>query len=152
MPEGTVIERCADAERIMQILAGHTARHGGGILAIDYGYEQGAGDTLQAVRAHQPAGFLENPGENDLTAHVDFGRLKHAAQAAGAAVHGPVTQGRFLLQMGAAARAQALLKNTDPKTACAILGGLERLVSPDQMGTLFLALAVTQQGITPAGL
>ena len=30
------------------------------------------GDTLQAVRAHAFANPFENPGEQDLTAHVDF--------------------------------------------------------------------------------
>ncbi len=42
-------------------------------MFIDYGHERSsAGDTLQAVRGHGFAPVLANPGEQDLTAHVDF--------------------------------------------------------------------------------
>ena len=42
------------------------------------------GDTLQAVRRHAFADPLAEPGEADLTAHVDFAALAEAARAAGA--------------------------------------------------------------------
>ena len=45
------------------------------------------------MRGHRFVDPLATPGEADLTAHVDFAALARAAQAAGAAVHGPVTQG-----------------------------------------------------------
>ena len=46
---------------------------GGVALFIDYGHERSApGDTLQAVRGHRFAPVLDKPGEQDLTAHVDF--------------------------------------------------------------------------------
>ena len=49
--------------------------------SIDYGYAGGEqGDTLQAVRAaHRFAYVLDHPGEQDLTAHVDFAALAEAA-------------------------------------------------------------------------
>ena len=51
-----------------------------------------------------PVGVLDDPGEADLTAHVDFAALAHAARHAGAQSFGPVAQGDFLTGLGIAAR------------------------------------------------
>jgi len=48
-------------------------------------------------RRHDP---LEAPGSADLTGHVDFPSLIAAAEEAGAAAFGPVTQGDFLRALG----------------------------------------------------
>ena len=64
------------------------------MLVVDYGYtETSLGDSLQAVARHAYVDPLAEPGEADLTAHVDFAALARAARAAGAKVMGPVTQG-----------------------------------------------------------
>ena len=69
------------AAALMAAIAARIAEHGGAGLFFDYGHlEPGVGDTLQAVRRHTLRGRADNPGEADLTAHVDF-----AALAAGAA-------------------------------------------------------------------
>ncbi|MGE0595935.1 MAG: class I SAM-dependent methyltransferase, partial [Hyphomonadaceae bacterium] len=69
----------------------------GRALFIDYGYVAPDGaDTLQALKAHRHVNPLAEPGEADLTAHVDFGRLAALASEAGLTVHGPITQARFL--------------------------------------------------------
>ena len=68
---------------------------------LDYGTDRsGAGDTLQAIRDGGFAPPLERPGAADLTAHVDFPRLAAVARAHGAAVHGPISQGRLLSALG----------------------------------------------------
>ena len=54
------------------------------------------GDTLQAVRGHRFTPILERPGEQDLTAHVDFEPLAAAAREGGATVTGLVGQGAWL--------------------------------------------------------
>ena len=51
---------------------------------------------LQAVRGHAFANPYDEPGERDLTAHVDFGTLAAAARESGCAAHGPVAQGAWL--------------------------------------------------------
>ena len=68
----------------------------------------GPGDTLQAVRGHRFAPVLADPGEQDLTAHVDFEALREAAREAGAAVTPVVPQGEWLERLGIGARAAAL--------------------------------------------
>ncbi len=143
-PLGAVAEINRPAEAIMATLAHRLVREGGAMLAFDYGHlASGFGETLQAVRAHHFADPLSEPGHCDLTAHVDFARLAEAAAAEGATVLGPVTQGDFLLAMGLLERAGSLgaaLGQTDRQ---AIIAAVERLAGPEEMGTLFKAMAVT---------
>lgn len=138
-PPGAVIETSPASVNIARALAARLVAQGGALLAIDYGYEGPAlGETLQAVRAHAFVNPFEAPGEHDLTAHVDFGTLAAALASGGAVPHGPVTQGAFLTALGIDARAAALGPRVAPDR--------ERLVAPDQMGSLFKALAATAPG------
>jgi SAM-dependent MidA family methyltransferase len=153
-PPGTAIEVGEAAYALAASLAGRIAGQGGALLVVDYGHvRSGFGETLQAVRAHRPADPLENPGEADLTAHVDFSALARAALRAGAEVHGPATQGAFLTALGARERAQVLARRASPEQAEAVLSGVERLIGagPGGMGELFKVLAVTSPGLAPAG-
>jgi SAM-dependent MidA family methyltransferase len=133
-------------------IAGRVARHGGAALVVDYGYEGPAlSDTLQAVRRHAYADPLAEPGEADLTVHVDFAKLARAASAAGAAVHGPVPQGAFLRALGIEARAAALKRRATPAQGRDIDAALARLTGagPDRMGELFRVLAIAAPTLPP---
>jgi NADH dehydrogenase [ubiquinone] 1 alpha subcomplex assembly factor 7 len=111
-------------------------------MVIDYGHERSApGDTLQAMRGHGYAPVLANPGEQDLTAHVDFEAVASAARNAGAAVTPLVNQGEWLVRLGIEARAQALVR-ANPERAGDVHAALDRLTSRDQMGQLFKVLAL----------
>ncbi|MBA4048144.1 MAG: methyltransferase [Sphingomonas sp.] len=135
-PPGSVIETSPAAVAIMRDLAQRIVAQGGAMLTIDYGYAGPAiGDTLQAVRGHAYANPFDAPGEQDLTAHVDFATLGAAAAMAGARVQGPVSQGTFLTALGIDARAAVL--------GDAVRADRDRLVVDDQMGLLFKALAIT---------
>ena len=117
-------------------------RHGGAALIIDYGYMQGpAADTLQALRHHEVADPFANPGEADLTTHVDFAAL--AAAAARIRVSGPLPQGVWLARLGIEARAAALSAQATRPRAAAISAALVRLTAPTQMGVLFKAMALS---------
>ena len=95
---------------------------------------------------------LDDPGNADLSAHVDFAAFAAAARAAGAVVHGPVAQGRFLAALGAEARLGALSAGATPAQRALLDSGLRRLLDPAQMGTLFKVLALTSPGLpAPAG-
>jgi SAM-dependent MidA family methyltransferase len=118
------------------------ARNGGAGLIIDYGHERsGNGDTLQAVRRHGFSPVLDNPGEQDLTAHVNFESVRRAALAGGAAVTAVVDQGEWLIRLGIEARAQALSR-ANPEKSADIKAALRRLTSKDQMGALFKVIAI----------
>jgi len=152
-PIGSVAESTPAALAIAEILGERIAKDGGATLIVDYGHAQsGFGDTFQAMRAHGFANPYENPGEADLTAHVDFAALADAARKGGAEVHGPVEQGHFLRGLGIEARAARLQLNASKEMGETIAGQLERLTSGNGMGTLFKVLALTPPGASkPAG-
>jgi SAM-dependent MidA family methyltransferase len=148
-PEGAIFEVCPAAEVIMDTIAGRVAASGGAALIIDYGYGQAAfGDTLQAVRKHAFADPLADPGEADLTAHVDFAALAQSVRRAGAAARGPMDQGAFLLAAGLLERAGRLGAGKDAQTQDAIGKAARRLAGSEAMGSLFKVLAVTPAGLT----
>ena len=149
-PVGSILETSPDTVRLITALTARIATHGGALLAIDYGYDGPAlGDTLQAVRGHAYANPFDAPGEQDLTAHVDFTTMAAAAQGAGGVVWGPVAQRDLLGALGIDARTSALARST-PERADALLADRTRLM--ETMGTLFRALGVTAPGWpAPAG-
>ncbi|MFL6850405.1 MAG: class I SAM-dependent methyltransferase [Sphingomicrobium sp.] len=150
--DGEIMETSPVRDEAVQSIATCLAAKGGAAIFIDYGHERSApGDTLQAVRGHAYAPLLANPGEQDLTSHVDFEALAAAARGAGAAVTPLVTQGEWLIRLGIEARAQALSR-ANPERAADIQGSLERLTSRDQMGDLFKVMAIhSPHWPSPAG-
>jgi len=121
-------------------------------LFIDYGAATGApAETVQAIRGNAYADPLENPGEADITAHVDFAALANAARDAGAVPHGPVPQNRFLTALGLFQRGDALARN-NPAMAEKLKLAAHRLTAPEAMGSLFKAFAITPENFpTPPG-
>jgi NADH dehydrogenase [ubiquinone] 1 alpha subcomplex assembly factor 7 len=147
---GDVLEWPAAAVDLMSGLTDRIARDTGAALILDYGYWGPAfGDTLQALKRHNPVDPLDEPGEADLTTHVDFHRLAQAAAARGARVHGLAMQGSFLQALGIEARASALKARATPAQAAGIDSALARLTErgPKGMGELFKVLAVTHRDI-----
>jgi NADH dehydrogenase [ubiquinone] 1 alpha subcomplex assembly factor 7 len=115
---------------------------GGVALIVDYGHAKSSlGETLQAVRGHGYADVLANPGEQDLTAHVDFEALAKAASVGSVAVTRVVSQSEWLERLGIGARAAALAKQ-HPERADEIAAERKRLCDPGEMGELFKVMAV----------
>lgn len=118
-------------------------------LFVDYGpAEHALGETLQAVRNHAYADPLGNPGEADLTAHVQFAALADKSRAAGFEVSGPTSQAEFLGRLGLAERTARLMA-ANPARAGEIETGAQRLVSPAGMGSLFKVLALRSPSLSP---
>src|SRR4029077_9368529 len=83
------------------------------VILVDYGHEARdlysaahAGGTLTTFSRHSMAGaesprarpaWLEHPGEQDITAHVDFTSVRRAAEAEGLITLGFLDQTYFLL-------------------------------------------------------
>lgn len=146
-PEGSIFEISPAGMDIAGEIAGRVKACGGAALIIDYGFEGPAfGDTLQALKAHEFVNPLADPGEADITAHVDFTALAQTALATGCEVHGPIEQGGFLTMLGIFQRAEALKKNADEKQKNDIDAAVQRLTAPDQMGRLFKVMAFTAAG------
>lgn len=148
-PIGGVYETSPASTALVEEIARIISAKGGAALIIDYGYGEAGGfsETLQAVSGHRFAESLAEPGENDISAHVDFAALAGAGKRGGAHVCGPVTQGLFLANIGITERAEQLMKS-NPDSARSLLSTTERLIGNDQMGTLFKALAVVPPAIS----
>lgn len=151
--DGEIVELSPARERAVSAVAGRLVKNGGIALFIDYGHERsGKGDTLQAVRRHGFSPVLADPGEQDLTSHVDFEAAARAATSAGAQVSSLVEQGQWLQGLGIETRATGL-KRANPNRASEVQSALERLISADRMGRLFKVLAIhAPDWPEPAGL
>ncbi len=150
---GDIVEHSPARLDHVTALAQRLTAQGGTALIIDYGPAHSAvGDSLQAIRAHRPAPPLAEPGQADLTTHVDFASLADAARRAGACIYGPVTQRAFLRALGIELRANTLLASAPPARRRQITSALDRLIAPDQMGILFKVLAIAHpEAPVPAG-
>ena len=143
-PVGAVFEWRPDSA--MMKLARRVRLQGGAALIIDYGHSRSdAGDTFQAIASHSFADPLKNPGEADITAHVDFQALARAAEDVGALVHGPVPQGDFLKRLGIETRAARLRAKAAPEVAEGVTEAMQRLVGGGRggMGSMFKVMAVS---------
>ncbi len=152
---GTILELGLAAQEMMSEIAARFTAEASVLLALDYGSDAfHFGETLQAVRDHRFANVLEDPGQADLTAHVDFAGLARAAYKAGAAVHGPISQGLFLTRLGIFTRAAQLVQRADARQKTEIDAALDRLARPGpqagpraSMAELFKVLVVTSPGL-----
>jgi NADH dehydrogenase [ubiquinone] 1 alpha subcomplex assembly factor 7 len=142
--EGKLVETCPVCPAIMAGIEARIATHGGAALIVDYGDWRSLGDTLQALRAHAAEDPLANPGEADLTAHVDFAALVRAAPRLAPSRLTP--QGVFLERLGITQRAQTLATRLSGDALEAHIAAHRRLTHEREMGTLFKVLALVPEG------
>lgn len=121
-------------------------KQGGISLFIDYGYTHAVpGDTLQALQHHSYCDILDNPGEADITAHVNFTEIARFAMEKEMTVHDPVPQGEFLKRLGIEARAENLIQSATPEQKADVEAALKRLTGVNtkegEMGDLFKVIA-----------
>ena len=105
--EGEVFEIRPAGEALIADIAARIAAEGGAALVIDYGHaESAAGDTLQAMRG-TPSPIRSMLPAKPTSPRTSISRRSPAhARPRGVAVHGPITQGEFLLSLGLAERAE----------------------------------------------
>ncbi|MGH1413847.1 MAG: class I SAM-dependent methyltransferase [Pelagimonas sp.] len=149
---GQIVETCAPAAPITAEISRRIAAHGGAALFFDYGDWQSRGDTFQALQNHKPVDPFDNPGQADLTAHVDFEAIAKAAMKATTGTASEIThstlipQGVFLERLGITARAQSLAKTLDGPALESHILAHRRLTHPQEMGSLFKTLALFPKG------
>jgi SAM-dependent MidA family methyltransferase len=144
------VEASLAAQQFMDCIAASIQR--GFLLAIDYGYtreEQLAGrhrGTLKALRQHSvSANPYEAPGEQDITADVNFTALAAAAEKQGMQPHKLVTQSQFLMGIGEANQfADAFEECRLPQERAKVALQLKHLVTPAGMGESFQVLIASK--------
>ena len=124
----------------------------GFFVVIDYGYtreEQLAGrhlGTVMAYRQHSASpNPYEAPGEQDITAHVNFTALVAVAERNGMHAHKLLTQSQFLLGIGEANQfADAFEDCRLPQERAKVALQLKHLVTPAGMGETFHVLVASK--------
>lgn len=146
--DGDLVETCPAAAPIAATIGALIEAHGGVALIFDYGDWRSQGDTLQALSQHAHVDPLADPGQADLTAHVDFEALALATPSAYSRL---TPQGIFLERLGITQRAQTLAAKLTGDALNAHIAAHRRLTHPEEMGTLFkvLALFPTKAGPPP---
>jgi NADH dehydrogenase [ubiquinone] 1 alpha subcomplex assembly factor 7 len=140
--DASLFEICPRGLGIAAMIGERLSAFGGAALVIDYGHEKSTlGETLQALKGHRFHPPLADPGDVDLTAHVDFQALGEAAQTGGARLCGVLSQGEFLEGMGIGLRAEKLAAKATRSQAKDIAAAHHRLVDHKAMGSLFKVCA-----------
>ena len=102
LPDGFTVETCPAAVAWWRRAAECLVQ--GKLVAIDYGLtdeevfvpERREG-TLRGYRGHRLShDILADPGEQDITAHVNFGAIQRAGEAAGLSTDALLSQAQFL--------------------------------------------------------
>jgi SAM-dependent MidA family methyltransferase len=148
---GERVEVCPEAltwmDRIADVFSG---RRGFAVL-IDYGYtreEQLAGrhrDTIMSYRQHvASASPYDAPGEQDITAHVNFTALRARAAERGLEPLALLTQSQFLIGIGEETEfADAFQDCLLPQERAKVALQLKHLISPSGMGETFQVLLLS---------
>ncbi|HKT89987.1 MAG TPA: SAM-dependent methyltransferase [Candidatus Sulfotelmatobacter sp.] len=147
---GERIEVPLQSQAAMRLAAAAIDR--GFMITVDYGYtreEQLAGrhrGTLKAIRQHSVSGNpYEAPGEQDITADVNFSALAATAEQCGVHAQKLITQSQFLMGIGEANQfADAFEDAHLPQERAKVALQLKHLVTPAGMGESFHVLVASK--------
>jgi SAM-dependent MidA family methyltransferase len=136
------------AERLARAFRGRS----GFAVLIDYGYtreQQLAGryrDTLMTYQRHTARSSpYEAPGEQDITAHVNFTALSSVAGKRGLEPTALLTQSQFLIGIGESTHfADAFQDCGPPQERAKVALQLKHLISPEGMGETFQVLVLSR--------
>jgi len=150
---GERVEACLSALEYMKQIAA-AVKHGF-IAIVDYGYtreELLAGrhrGTIMTYRQHSAsANPYEAPGEQDITAHVNFTALASVATQNGMRAEKLLTQSQFLMGIGEANEfGDAFEECKLPQEKAKVALQLKHLVTPAGMGETFHVL-VASKGVS----
>lgn len=145
---GERVEASLIAQQWMRRLAKRIMR--GYVVVIDYGYTRDElltgrnRGTVTAFRKHTVSDSpYEAPGEQDITAHVNFTALRAAGEAGGLEFLGYMTQSQFLMGIGEANEFADAFEDTRlPQEQTKIALQLKHLVTPAGMGETFRVLVM----------
>ena len=137
-----VIEFSPETNLIFQELIDFLLINNGFFLLIDYGYiNLPKISTLQSVKSNKKTDFLDNPGNQDITYHVNFNNLQNILEENKINDFIINTQSDFLQQNGILDRANILIKK-NPKREKQLNEQLEILINKEYMGNLFKVLEI----------
>jgi SAM-dependent MidA family methyltransferase len=148
LPDNYTVEQSSAAEHWWREAAGIFSR--GKLVTIDYGYTaeeqflpaRTRGTLRGYFRHHVTNDLLANPGEQDLTAHVNFSAIQTMGEKAGLKTENFCPQPRFLTQILQKTVAENCFANLDAKR----VRQFQMLTHPEHPGRAFRVLVQGRSG------
>lgn len=144
-------ERIEAAPRLPELMSEITAKiNRGFVVAVDYGYtraELEAGlhrDTLRAFREHTlRTKVLDSPGEQDITADVNFTAIAELAKKQGFEAMPLLRQSQFLIGVGEETQFSDIFEGCSlPQEHTKRALQLKHLITPEGLGEAFKVLVL----------
>ena len=139
--KGNTIEYPIVAIKYLKVIAKKIKKYGGSLLTFDYGYiEKKNQDTLQSTRKHKYSNVFKEPGNTDITHHINYKLFSKILKRNKLEVEKIVSQNEFLQKLGIIERANILSKKISFKAKANIYYRLKKLLHYSEMGNLFKVL------------
>jgi SAM-dependent MidA family methyltransferase len=146
LPDGYIVETCPAAGNWWREAAGILGV--GKLMTIDYGLtadelfspSRPRGTLRAYFRHHATDNVLANPGEQDLTAHVNFSAIQKAGEDAGLKTEIFCTQPQFLTRI----LAKAMKEKTFGEWGAKQTRQFQTLTHPEHLGRAFQVLIPTK--------
>jgi len=144
---GNIIEYPKNAIKYLKIIAKKIIKYDGGILIFDYGYtKQKNQNTLQSISKHKYQNIFSNPGNADITSHVNYNLFSQILKKNNLSVEKIVDQNHFLQRLGIIERANIISKNINFRDKANIFYRLKKLLHYNEMGNLFKVMLAKKKG------
>ena len=144
---GDVIEYPVKALEYLETIAKKINEFDGSLLTFDYGYIQKKNqNTLQSIKKHRYINLFMEPGNSDITSHVNFELFHEILKKNNLNVKKIITQNEFLQKIGIMERANILSKKMTFKAKANMFYRLKKLLDYREMGSLFKVLFAQKKG------
>jgi len=144
--ENDFVEYPIEAIQYLKVIAKKIDKFDGGLLIFDYGYLNGKNKkTLQSVKKHKYINIFKQPGQSDITSHINFKLFQKILKKNNLNAKNIVDQSEFLQKMGIIKRANIISKSMTFKEKANMFFRLKRLLSNKEMGSLFKVLLAQKE-------
>ena len=116
-------------------------------LIIDYAKNKKFGNSLKSIKNQKITNPLKEIGNSDISTHVNFNLIKKTSTKFNLNSHGPVSQRKFLIELGILYRAKILIKNANNKQKEKLKKGLDFLINKKKMGEIFNVISISNKKI-----
>ena len=149
LPDHYLTEVCLEASALINSLC--DCLSSGAIVMVDYGFDvntyyhpqRNEGTLMCHYQQYAHSDPLINIGLQDITAHVNFTQIAQAGFDQGLRVAGYTAQMQFLMNCGIL-QAMEKVDPVDVATYAPIACGVQKLLSPTEMGELFKVIMFTK--------
>ena len=146
--EGNIIEYPATAIGYLKDITKKISKYNGGLLIFDYGYtKQKNYDTLQSIKNYKYTNILSDPGNADITSHINYELFSKIMTRNNLEVEKIINQNEFLQKLGIIERANLLSKEKTFKEKADIFHRLKKLLHYKEMGSLFKVMFAKKKEI-----